>query len=150
MKSRIIKAQILEACIEKQHELIDNFKQREAEMNSDTFSQNESASQSEDRRAGKYELLKAIGDELAFAQEELTYLNRLDITKENTLVAPGAVVVTEQFVFFIGVSSEKVEVNGESVFGISTKAPIYANMRGLEKGSKFQFKETSYVIEDVY
>jgi hypothetical protein len=41
-------------------------------MNSDTFSQNES-SQSEDRRAGKYELLKAIGDELAFAQEELTY-----------------------------------------------------------------------------
>jgi hypothetical protein len=24
-------------------------------------------------RAGKYELLKAIGDELAFAQEELTY-----------------------------------------------------------------------------
>jgi hypothetical protein len=39
-------------------------------MNSDTFSQNESASQSEDRRAGKYELLKAIGDELAFAQEE--------------------------------------------------------------------------------
>jgi hypothetical protein len=38
---------------------------REAEMNDDTFSQNESASQSEDRRAGKYELLKAIGDELA-------------------------------------------------------------------------------------
>jgi hypothetical protein len=71
---------------------------KEAEMNSDTFSQNESASQSEDRRAGKYEL--TIGDELAFAQEELTYLNRLDITKENTLVAPGAVVVTEQFVFY--------------------------------------------------
>jgi hypothetical protein len=86
MKSRIVKAQILEACIQKQHELIDNFKQREAEMNSDTFSQNESASQSEDRRAGKYELLKAIGDEPAFAQEELTYLNRLDITKENTLL----------------------------------------------------------------
>jgi hypothetical protein len=27
MKSRIVKAQILEACIQKQHELIDNFKQ---------------------------------------------------------------------------------------------------------------------------
>jgi hypothetical protein len=63
--------------------LIDNFKQREAEMNSDTFSQNESASQR--RSQGQVnELLKAIGDELAFAQEELTYLNRLDITKENT------------------------------------------------------------------
>ncbi|MEZ7498155.1 hypothetical protein QO200_05320 [Flavobacterium sp. Arc3] len=150
MKSRIVKTRILEACIEKQNELIDNFKKREAEMNDDTFSQNESASQSEDRRAGKYELLKAIGDELAFAQEELTYLNNLDVTKEKTVVLPGAVVVTEQFVFFIGVSSEKVEVDGETVFGISTKAPIYANMRGLEKGSTFQFNETNYVIEDVY
>jgi hypothetical protein len=62
MKSRIVKAQILEACIQKQHELIDNFKQRE--MNSDTFSQNESASQSEDRRAGKYELLKQVMNSL--------------------------------------------------------------------------------------
>lgn len=150
MKSKIVKARIFEACIQKQNDLIYNFKQREAEMNDDTFSQNESPSQSEDRRAGKYELLKAIGDELAFAQEELTYLNTLDVTKENKVVAPGAVVVTEQFVFFIGVSSERVEVDGKTVFGISTKAPIYANMRGLEKGNKFQFNETNYVIEDVY
>jgi hypothetical protein len=46
---------------------------------------------------------------------------------------------------FIGVSSEKVEVNGESVFGISTKAHLW-----IRKGSKFQFNETHYVIEDVY
>jgi hypothetical protein len=44
--------------------------------------------------------------------------------------------VTEQFVFYWCVQW-KVEVNGESVFGISTKAPIYANMRGLEKEVSF-------------
>jgi hypothetical protein len=33
----------------KSTELIDNYKKREAEINADTFSQNESASQSEDR-----------------------------------------------------------------------------------------------------
>jgi hypothetical protein len=49
---------------------------------------------------------------------------------------------------FFGVVSEKVEVNGESVFGISTKAPIYANMRGLEKVSFNLMKPI--VIEDVY
>jgi hypothetical protein len=99
MKSRIVKAQILEACIQKQHELIDNFKQREAEMNSDTFSQNESASQSEDRRAGKYELLKAIGDELAFARR-INIPEQIRYYKRKYFVAPGAVVVTEQFVFY--------------------------------------------------
>jgi hypothetical protein len=150
MKTRLDKSSILAACIEKQNELISNFKKREAEMNADTFSQNESPSQSEDRRAGKYELLKAIGDELAFAQEELVYLNTLNAEKENTIVGPGAVVVTEQFVFYIGVSSEKVSVNDETVFGISTKAPIYASMRGLEKGNEFQFNETHYVITAVY
>ena len=150
MKNRLNKTRILEACIEKQHELIDNFTKREAEMNDDTFSQNESASQSEDRRAGKYALLKAIGDELAFAQKELSFLNTLDVAKESTQVEPAAVVVTETFIFFIGVSSEKVDVDGVEVFGMSTRAPIYANMRGLEKGSKFQFNETNYVIEDVY
>jgi hypothetical protein len=150
MKTRIDKSSILAACIEKQNELIANFQKREAEMNADTFSQNESPSQSEDRRAGKYELLKAIGDELAFAQEELVYLNTLNAEKENIIVGPGAVVATEQFTFFIGVSSEKVIVNSVEIFGISTKAPIYANMRGLEKGNDFQFNETHYVIKDVY
>lgn len=150
MTNRINKTRILEACIQKQNELIANFTEREAEMNADTFSQNESASQSEDRRAGKYELLKAIGDELAFAQKELTYLKSLDVTTESTRVAPGAVIVTETFTFFIGVSSEKVEVDGKEIFGMSTLAPIYKNMKGLNKRDTFNFNETNYVIEDLY
>ncbi|MFT5715787.1 MAG: putative Fe-S cluster-containing protein [Flavobacterium sp.] len=150
MKNRIDKNGILQACIEKQNELIDHFKKREAEVNDDTFSQNESASQSEDRRAGKYELLKALGDELAFAQQELAYLNALDVTKESSVVEPGATIVTDQLIFFIGISSEKVEIEGVTIVGISTRAPIYANMKGLQKGSSFQFNETNYVIEEVY
>jgi hypothetical protein len=150
MKNRIDKNGILQACIEKQNELIDHFKKREAEVNDDTFSQNESASQSEDRRAGKYELLKALGDELAFAQQELAYLNALDVTKESSVVESGATIVTDQLIFFIGISSEKVEIEGVTIVGISTRAPIYANMKGLQKGSSFQFNETNYVIEEVY
>lgn len=150
MKNKIDKNWIVKACLENQNELIENFKKREAEINDAAFGNNESASQSEDRRAGKYELLKALGDELAFAQQELAYLNSLDISNECTIVEPGATVVTEQFVFFIGISSEKIEVDGVTVIGISTRAPIYANMRGLEKGKTFQFNDTTYVIEDIY
>jgi hypothetical protein len=150
MKNRIDKNQILQACIEKQDELIDHFKKRESEVNDDTFSQMESASQSEDRRAGKYELLKALGDELAFAQQGLTYLNSLDVTKDSSVVEPGAIVVTGQLIFFIGISIEKVEIDGATIVGISTRAPIYASMKGLQKESAFKFNETNYVIEDVY
>ena len=150
MKNKIIKRLVIQAFIKKQHELIESFKQRESEMKKDIFSQNESASQSEDRRAGKFEVLKALGNGLVFAQQEMAFLNSLVETKESTLVEPGAVVVTDQLTFFIGISSEKTEINNETIFGISTKAPIYKGMEGLQKGNSFQFNETSYVIEDVY
>ena len=150
MKNKITKKEILQACIEKQEELVDSFKERETEMQNDAFSQTESDSQSEDRQADKIDVLNALGTELTFAQQELYFLNSLNAENESTVVEPGAVVATEKITFFIGVSSEKVEVLGEEFFGISTKAPIYANMKGLEKGDKFQYNETKYTIKDIY
>lgn len=150
MKNKIDKTWILQTCLENQNELIANFQNRESEINDAAFKKNASASQSEDRSAGKYELLKAIGDELAFAQKELNYLNALDITTVSTVVEPGAVVVTDKLTFFIAISSDKIEKDQSTIVGISTRAPIYASMRGLEKGSSFQFNETNYVIEDLY
>jgi hypothetical protein len=150
MRNKIDKNRILEECRQNQLELIDNYKKREAEINADTFSQNESASQSEDRRAGKYELLKVLGDELAFAQNELAYLDSLDVTKENTHVEPGAIVSTDKLTFFIAISSDKFEIEGVTIVGISTRAPIYSSMKGLQKESSFKFNETTYVIEEVY
>lgn len=70
----------------------------------------------------------------------------LCIEKECTLVEPGAVVVTDKMTLYICVSIESFEVNGHALFGISTKTPIYASMRGLEKGKTFQFNETVYDI----
>lgn len=150
MKNKIGKIQILQACIQKQEELVDSFQKRQEEMHNDTYNQDGSDSQTEDRKAGKVEVLNALGDELIFANQELLYLNSLNVDDESTVIEPGSVVVTKEITFFIGVSSEKVEVDGETFFGISTKAPIYQNMEGLKKGDKFQFNETKYVIEDVY
>ena len=150
MKSKIPKTIMQKACVQKQQELIDSFKQREAELYNDTIRQNASDSQTESRKAGNAELLKVLSDELTFAQQELIYLNSIDVTGECTHVEPGAVVITDQLTFFIGVSSEKVELDGEIFFGISTKAPIYAGLKGLQKGERFQFNETKYLIEDIY
>ncbi len=150
MKSKIDKPEIHQAYIKQQHELIENFKHREAEMKKDVFHRNESASQSEDRKAGKMEILRALGNEYVFAQQEMSFLDSLDASKVSTVVEPGAIVVTDQITFFIGISSDKIEIDGETIFGISTKAPIYRSMEGLQKGNSFQFNETSYIIEDVY
>lgn len=150
MKNKIAKTAILQVCIQKQQELVDSFKEREVEMQNDTSNQNASDSQSESRQPAKIEVINALRKELVFANEELLYLNSLNVTAQSTVVEPGSVVVTDQLTFFIGVSSEKVEIEGQQFFGISTKAPIYISMKGLQKGSSFQYNETKYLIEDVY
>ncbi len=150
MKKNISKELILATCLQKQEDLIKNFNERVTEMKADASIDDRSASQGEDRNAGNVEVLDTMEDELVFARAEMGLLNALDVTQPSIQVEPGAVVVTNQRIFFIAVSSEKVEIDGEEIIGISTNAPIYSAMRGLKKGGQFEFNGTSYQIENLY
>ncbi len=150
MKKKITKADVLAACLQKQEELIENFENRVNESKNDVYTQNQSASQSEDRTAGKMELLNTYKNEMAFAKSEMSFLKSLDPTILHSKAEPGAMVITNHLNFFIGVSSEKIEVDGEEIFGISTNAPIYKMMEGMGKDDKFRFNEKEYTIEDLY
>lgn len=150
MKKNIAKETILQVCMQKQEELINNFNDRVMERRADASIENQSSSQREDRNAGDAEVLDNLEKELVFAQLELSALKAINPAQKNTNVEPGAVVVTDQRILFIAVSSEKVEVDGEVIYGISTNAPIYSVMQGLAKGDGFEFNGTAYKIEKVY
>lgn len=150
MKININKNLILNSCLLNQEELIGNIEKRVNALNTDATSHNYSASQSEDRTAGKMELLNALKTELTFAVKEMEYLKSLDPSTENTYISPGAVVITDQLIFFIGISSEKIEIDSNEVICISTKAPIYTFMEGLKKGDTFKYNEMNYEIKDIY
>lgn len=141
---------ILDACMAKQNELIASFQNRLEAMKLDAIKVNHSPSQTENRGAGKIELLNAVGNELDFALREMEFLKTLNPEKGNTIVEPGALVITDKLTLYISVSIEQIEVQGHSIFGISVKAPIYAVMRGLESGSTFSFNETVYKIKAIY
>ena len=150
MKNRINKTNVLEICLQNKEQSITNFENRVKESTRDAYSQNQSPSQSEDRTPGKIDLLGSYKNELAFAQSELASLKSLDAGIENSKVEPGAIAIISQMIFFIAVSNDKIEVNGEEVFCISTNAPIYKMMDGLQKGDTFSFNEEKYTIENVY
>ncbi len=150
MKKYINKADVLAACLQNKEQTIKNFENLVNESTGDVYSQTESASQSEDRTAGEVDLLGSYKNELAVAQSELAFLKSLDAGIENSKVEPGAIVITNQLIFFIAVSNDKIEVSGKEIFCISTNAPIYQMMDGLQKNDKFSFKEEKYAIENVY
>lgn len=150
MHKKVSKAAVLAACVKKQQDLIDNFNQRVDEVRDDTFNRSETPSQTDEGSTSPEDLLHVLGQERDFVQYEMGILRAIDPEDGATQVERGAVVVTDKRIFFIAVSSEEIEVEGEKIFGMSEKAPLYAQMRGLKKGDTFQFNNTHYTIEDIY
>lgn len=150
MKREIDKQEVLKICIQKQEEQVENFEGSVESIRSDINSNTDSASQSEDRQAGKTEMLRNYEKELAFSTTDLDYLKSIDPATEYSTVQPGALIITSELLFFISISTEKFEINGDTIVGISARAPIYKVMQGLAKGDSFKFNETEYLIEDLY
>ena len=136
----IWKKSILEAAKLKQQALIDDFQER-----IDTILKTEKAISEEgmdlDRQAkedyGKMEV-NLLADQLNFAVAEMDLLNTLVIEEPlHDHIQFGSVVVTNQKVFFVAVSVEEFKVNSQKIFGISTKAPIYQDLKGKKAGDLY-------------
>lgn len=150
MSQKISKADILTACLEKQQELIDNFTNRIDGVKAEAFSHTETPSQTDEGSDSSEEMLELMGQELMFVRAEMEILRAIDPKNPADHVERGAVVITDQRIFFIGVSTEDIEVGGQKIFGMSEKAPLYSYMKGLKKADSFEFNKTRYHIEDIY
>jgi hypothetical protein len=64
-------------------------------------------------------------------------------------VNEGAVVELGGRFFVIAVSTGKFVYDGNEIMGISTQAPIYAELEGKRSGDAISFKGRELVIEDV-
>jgi hypothetical protein len=151
---RILRGKLLEACIEKQQILIDDFTNRISELLKSPGLGNEEAYDNEvlgqqSQRAGEVD---GMHEALSLAKEEMNELLRLAALQSagHSRVEPGAVVVTDRDTVFVCVSIEQFEVDGEPFVGISTRSPRYASMKGKQVGDKFQCAGVKYTIVDLF
>ena len=98
----------------------------------------------------RQEVLARYESELEFLKSELAKLESIDSDRLHEEADTGAVVVTDKRAFFVAVSTEEVEVNGFSIFGLSTQAPIFLRMKGKKSGDDFDFNGQHYKITQVY
>jgi transcription elongation GreA/GreB family factor len=77
-------------------------------------------------------------------------LRRINATKLNAEVSPGAVVQTDLQNYFIGVSLGEVKVDGDSFFAISGMSPLYKAMEGKTTGDTFTFRDKEFKIVQVF
>jgi transcription elongation GreA/GreB family factor len=141
---------MLNACLFKQQLIIADFEHEVKNLRTEITRHDDIASQEHRSTPERNEMLVRMEHELMFLKNELTTLESIDEEKPCDEVEIGAVVVTDQRIFFICTSVDIVEVNGQSFFGISTKAPIYHSMKGKKEGDCFEFSGVRYLVLDVY
>jgi len=150
MSHKIAKSVIHSTCLKKQQDLIDHFNQRLEDVKAEAYNNNETPSQTDEGSNSPEEFLQTLESELDFVRAEMEVLRSIDPADAAHQVERGAVVVTDQRIFFIGVSSEEMQIDGQKIFGMSEHAPLYSHMRGLRAGDHFEYNKTKYVIADIY
>ncbi len=147
---RISKSLLREACLQKQNILLADFEQEIQRLTDEITRGKEMPSQEQAGRTELNELLVRLEHELLFVKQEQTILEGLDVEREFVQVELGALVVTDQRIFYISSSLETVEVDGVEFFGISTQAPIYSGMKGKRAGDSFIHAGVNYRVLEVY
>lgn len=140
----------MHACIIKQQLTISDFEKEVARLKTEVTSRDESASQGGNGATEQNDLLVRMEHELLFLRNELMILENIDAEAVCEEIELGAVVVTDQRIFFVSTSIESVSVNENPIFGLSLHAPIYSEMKGKKKGELIEYNGLRYKILDVY
>lgn len=153
-EQRLLREQILEACIAKQRVLIDDFKSRiknilkheglgnEEEYDSTELSQN----------SARVAELNALNESLSFTVSDLNVLKYLATLTELSHKTPGrgAIVITNYGKYFIAVSAGQVNVNGEIYTTLSANSQLFKMMQGKQAGESFEFNRMKYKLQEIF
>ena len=107
--------------------------------------------EAEARRAASMEILEAEAPHYDQNVRDLRLLENMAAQiEESTQIAPGTVVLTDSLNFVIGVSMSAFNVENKPYIGISTHAPIYAQLVEKQIGDTVHIGKQSYLIEDIF
>jgi len=94
------------------------------------------------------DLSEAFDDTVHSHSDKIKKLSTMDFGPKSK-VEEGAVVKLGGQFFVIAVSTGRFVCDGNEIMGISTQAPIYAELEGKRTGDAISFNGTGLVIEEV-
>ena len=147
-----MKKNIVEAGLRKQFEVINDFKTRirEAMENDGNVNEDSYDNHQQTFQAQVLAEVSLLSDELEFANNELLEMKKIDSDFKHGQVDYGAVVQTDQRIFFVSAGIEEFTVGNKQYFGISVRSPIYQAMKGKKVGEHFSSHKKGYRIEAIY
>ena len=147
----LIKHHVFRAAERELITMINSHKDRISDLRSATIMDElqETASQSELNRVADIQLLDRYGEQLERLESQLIRFKRLDPHAVMGSVEVGAVVITDNRNFIVGPSIEEFEVDGRTFQGLTTEAPLFADLHGKRKGDLVKSNAAEYHVLDV-
>ena len=153
MKKTEYKKAVLRKAKEKVKETIAHFKEEIAQIKESEMITNQGQfdDTEQSQNEASHEVMNSLALQVNMALDQLRTLESiLDPEALLESVSFGAIVKTDKRIFFISVGIESFQIEGQTVFGISTEAPIYGAMKGKRKGERFSYRDVQYLIEAVF
>ena len=150
MDKLLFKKRLVEVCRDTQKKTADNLRNVMEEAQQ---SANEYGAPKDRYDSHRNQLLTKrdmYAQQLEKALQEISILDRIDLSKTMDSVNFGSVVITNDQKLFISISACKVTLDNETYFAISPKVPFYEAMKYLKKGDTFEFRGKKIEIKDVF
>lgn len=144
------KRKLVEKCLEQQDENILNAKDAMDDIQESAIDYGQPQEHYDSYKSQLLRKRDVFAKQYEQAKVERKILEKIDIKKVCKSVGFGAVVETDDQKFIICISLGKITFNNETIFGISSKVPLYKVMEGLEKANSFEFNGKKYQIKDIY
>ena len=144
------KRELIEKCLEQQYQNVLNAKNAMDDIQESAVDYGQPQEHYDSYKSQLLRKRDVFAKQYEQAKIERKLLQKIDIGKICKSVSFGAVVETDDQKFIICISLGKITFNNETIFGISSKVPLYKVMEGLEKGTSFEFNGKKYQIKDIF
>lgn len=87
--------------------------------------------------------------QLAEAKKSKMALAQFNVNSGSSSISLGSLVYCNAATYYISISIGKIELENQTIFGISPVSPIAQAMKGLKAGDSFVFNGKSILIKSV-
>ncbi|MDG4951244.1 hypothetical protein NLM59_09920 [Weeksellaceae bacterium KMM 9724] len=146
-----MREEILNTIVQHQQQLVDNLHKALETYETTTDLDEESTIDLDDQshQANAQELKLEMNQKLQMEQNDLKHIKSLRL-RESSEVQNGAVIETEEAVYFIGFTFAPIKTDNKTIFGVSLEAPVFMNNEGKKKGDKLVLGDKEQKILNIY
>lgn len=147
--NRQTKEKLLQYCIDRQQEVIDNL---QVEIDEAQRQSNEYGAPKDRYDPFKTKMMRQrdmFAQQLAKSNQVMNTLQQVPIEKEFNKVEFGALIMMEKQNLFVSAGLGKIEQDGITYYAISPAVPIFKAMAGKKAGESFPFNGRNFVIKQI-